>query len=64
LGEDLEEYDRVLGLNFASKARIDAQFGAEECPSVPMELGSAGARRNDAGLDRCRRSAEITAEVM
>ena len=37
---------------------------AEFCPAVPMVFGGAGARRNDAGLDRSRRSADITAEDM
>jgi hypothetical protein len=33
-------------------------------PEAPVRIGGGGALRNDSGLDRCLRSAEVSAEVM
>ncbi len=44
------------------KSRIHSEFFTEGDPDIPLSVGGAGARRNNAGLDVCLRKAEVIAE--
>jgi hypothetical protein len=61
VGEDLENFNLV---GDGSKEGVLAEDGAESAPNSPVLAGGGGPTRNDAGLGRFFRKAEVTAEIM